>query len=1164
MENIERKLSSRNCPLIAQIFSEIVEKAKTKETPTQEFIFLREKCLSDVNMLVNVTAQSALLDLIENKILGVDDVLADFISSISTTSNIAFLTKTIIKLLNLQLKNKLKELGIGKLYKSCELYQHPLVKILQREPQHSVQLSIYYGIVPTCLNYPKDFYQQYEPLFLYCLCSPSPKLDLGFLKQKLWFFLVTFSLEHQEDYLIRLCSWLQIQGRNVEQNAYFLNDALQTQLTFSEPLKHIDLIILLQILAIANLTLNSEDCQVATETLLLVLPKTDFCHHNMALLILSKAILVCPSTYLESLLKLCYYFANSNMCKPYSFFSLKSALLMWLASPRSLCQKALTIAQSILSLNDNVCSKHEPLARSSRFSIERFHYLFFCNPELLLTMQLGVKLENSTNPDMAEFLENLHQIPLGFLKNLFTFLCGLLLMNFIASDDKVKVLNLVLRCSQRDPELLTSTLSVVLYLLSNSDDCKLHFELLNALPKAVRLKENVPKVLATIQAISRASPALNDLSLRLLYDSWEIDNTCYAALENVFASSPLKTTVLEVSERNISKASIFKKLAQNRPELYGKDLVAHLSTILNDCTTSEGAVATSIALEGIRYLCKAEIIDIVTTWATLSPKFKDDTRGPVIISLCGLMSEISNLEYAQSYENLNNEVTGQLWNYAVFSEDETVANAAFEALSGFSLELICLHVPEVYLEQEKHSYVGENRLVAGKTWIRFLGSYKFAAVAREFLTKLVSKEINKYLKYIYQLKSRREPETYGALPSHSVVRALGEFLKTNFHKVSNWDSQPNKQLFENCLEILSLKYSKPLPPFDWCFLQELLYVPTLRDYCLDLASHQAILSGSARRLMENFIVAMTAEIQANGSLNVYRNLNSLANSIQPAILQLFLQNTLVSWSGSHAGRLETAVVCLRKVLDDKEVQDVNKNVIEAVLTELVFVSSVESQTFNLILPCLASFSINGQEKMSRFTSEIVTLEEFIKTIKIRCCLAKSATTTYPLTWLNDVFVIAFKNTFGLNQYCDFVIETLKLRLNHEDSPQWLNELFGDIQAKVADRCSLEEIGNLCDVLALAIVSFSGLIAIAPKHYNQSIKYFFPAALKSLMEEPLWSYQLTQVLEWLHHMNLSEAIPKDYRLIFGWALASLRHEGEFSKGSQWMRYLDCQIYKHNIL
>lgn len=67
-----------------------------------------------------------------------------------------------------------------------------------------------------------------------------------------------------------------------------------------------------------------------------------------------------------------------------------------------------------------------------------------------------------------------------------------------------------------------------------------------------------------------------------------------------------------------------------RPELYGKDLVAHLSKILNECTSSYNAIAASLAIEGIRHLCKAEIIDVVTTWATLSPKFKSDNRTPVI------------------------------------------------------------------------------------------------------------------------------------------------------------------------------------------------------------------------------------------------------------------------------------------------------------------------------------------------------------------------------------------------------------------------------------------------------------------------------------------------------------------------------------------------------
>ena len=59
------------------------------------------------------------------------------------------------------------------------------------------------------------------------------------------------------------------------------------------------------------------------------------------------------------------------------------------------------------------------------------------------------------------------------------------------------------------------------------------------------------------------------------------------------------------------------------------------------------------------------------------------------------------------------------------------------------------------------------------------------------------------------------------------------------------------------LKILSKKYTKPLPPLDWCFLQELIHMRKFRKFCINLASHQVILSGSARRLIENMIIVAT-------------------------------------------------------------------------------------------------------------------------------------------------------------------------------------------------------------------------------------------------------------------------------------------------------------------
>lgn len=169
-------------------------------------------------------------------------------------------------------------------------------------------------------------------------------------------------------------------------------------------------------------------------------------------------------------------------------------------------------------------------------------------------------------------------------------------------------------------------------------------------------------------------------------------------------------------------------------------------------------------------------------------------------------------------------------------------------------------------------------------------------------------------------------------------------------------------MFLHCLKVLSIKYSKPLPPLDWCFLQEVVHEPSFKGYCLDLASHQAILSGSARRLVENYILAITDNPQVSilynndfkmscnfllsqveDSIHIYRNLLYLANSIQPIVIKPFLVNTLQVLLATTNDTFENSLRHLRTVLDEKDVQEVNKTVIEEVLTDLVSLSDTNSK-----------------------------------------------------------------------------------------------------------------------------------------------------------------------------------------------------------------------------
>lgn len=68
-----------------------------------------------------------------------------------------------------------------------------------------------------------------------------------------------------------------------------------------------------------------------------------------------------------------------------------------------------------------------------------------------------------------------------------------------------------------------------------------------------------------------------------------------------------------------------------RPELHGKEMVSYLSQVLNKHGDQKGSVASALAIEGITSLCEAGIVDIISTWKSISPRFSKDKRPAVVI-----------------------------------------------------------------------------------------------------------------------------------------------------------------------------------------------------------------------------------------------------------------------------------------------------------------------------------------------------------------------------------------------------------------------------------------------------------------------------------------------------------------------------------------------------
>nr|CAH7734619.1 unnamed protein product [Callosobruchus chinensis] len=872
----------------------------------------------------------------------------------------------------------------------------------------------------------------------------------------------------------------------------------------------------------------------------------------------ARTVDICSPVYLYDILDLCKYLVlEKHVGDIYVLQTLNASLLQWMVNPCLLIQDALKVAETIFSFSS---IQDQTFDNSQLINfIETNHMILSSNSDVYISLHLcDISHKLRSEHALENFLENLKHTSYSFQKHIFDFLCGLFLVDSLDGNMQQNIFTVIQTYVQKNVALTTKVLTLVLFKLSQAKDPILHYELLKSLPTLVVLRENIPKVMATLRAFSKGSADLFNFSLSLMYHAWKIDNKCYPYLESMLTQEcfPEKRR-----EFYITKTYILKELCEKKPELYGKDMVAHLSKILNECNDEPGSLPSALALEGIKILCRAEVIDIVTTWATLSPKFKNDRRILVVKAICSLIEEIVNLSYTEQYTELYKDVVKQLWNY-VELDDPEISGVALKSLSVFNLEQITAHMPERYLEEVEQKGSGaSSHLVPGRTWIHFLTERWCSEESVQFIIHLISAEIDSYLKYVYQVKGPKEPVNYGYLPTHSVVRGIGEFVKIWSNK---WKSTNQEKIYIECLRILAQEYSKPLPPLDWCFLQELVHEENIKYYCVDIASHQVVLSGTARRLMENYIEAVKQSPKEDDILSIFKNLKYLANSVQPVILKPFFEVAFTYAIDAFEKRDKEILTNMLKfslqIMHKKDIQESNKISIAQVICDKIPSIDSESELFTTLLPLIIALPTKCLDHIIVLGSDILT-ECLQKIVVIRCALATNSTVS-PLSWLNDIIdVVSSSDSEHCGKSMNFVMNKFKgvfrRHINNAgECALWLLDLIGRIQAKVADRCEELEIRSHFNIFILAVVELSGFHIFMREDNIENMMKLFPQAFACLVDDDEWSVCTNQTLEWLYHMNTEEYVPISYRNIFGATLQALRHEDEFIKHQKWMKYMSC--------
>ncbi|KAM3857392.1 focadhesin [Diretmus argenteus] len=316
-----------------------------------------------------------------------------------------------------------------------------------------------------------------------------------------------------------------------------------------------------------------------------------------------------------------------------------------------------------------------------------------------------------------------------------------------------------------DPSQVPSLIPVLLFKLERERNPALSHAVLNSLPNLGTHKLCVPQVLQTLQMLASA-PKLRAVAMRLMTALWKKQDRVYPELQRLLGQQDSRVVVGRDAqwEQILARAACLRDICRERPYQHGGDMVAAISYTLNQCSKPDLATPAALALQGLQELCKAEVVDVISTWRTLGPKLSCDSRPMMIKAVAGLLALVPQLAVkSEEYEKLKEEVVSFLWSYAL-SKDPEVASCGYRALSEFPEAVhIVSHLPDaarpaIKLPESQEDQQGEEKeeseedlSIPGSSYVKLLGLTAVAVLpAYElFVTSLVKQEMSQMPRGVY-------------------------------------------------------------------------------------------------------------------------------------------------------------------------------------------------------------------------------------------------------------------------------------------------------------------------------------------------------------------------------------------------------------------------------
>ncbi|XP_056600101.1 focadhesin isoform X2 [Triplophysa dalaica] len=347
--------------------------------------------------------------------------------------------------------------------------------------------------------------------------------------------------------------------------------------------------------------------------------------------------------------------------------------------------------------------------------------------------------------------------------------CLLISHLIVSSDGDIcrLALDTAAAIAETDPAKVPCLLPVLMFKLDRVSDPALSHSVLYTMPRLGTHKFCIPQVLHVLQTLG-SSPRLRPMALRLLVLLWKKQDRVYPDLQRLMSQLDSSSVVMGRDtqwEQILARAACVRDICRERPYQHGGDMLSAITETLTQFFRKDQAFPAALTLQGLKELCRTEVVDIMSTWRALSPKLCCDTRPMILKATADLLSLVPALNVkTEEYEKFKSETVSVLWGYAL-SQDPEVASHGFKALSEYpETSHTILHLPEQARpvpnqsdnegerkDNENNDEKDECISVPGSSYVKLLRftPQTVLPALETFLTALARQEMNQMPRGVY-------------------------------------------------------------------------------------------------------------------------------------------------------------------------------------------------------------------------------------------------------------------------------------------------------------------------------------------------------------------------------------------------------------------------------